>query len=58
MFSKKDDNCFSITGRRFEMWTLANKEVIEKLLNTVALEPDAEEIVFQKLLKTLCFRKI
>ena len=39
------------------MWTLANKEAIEKLLNTVALEPDDEEIVFQKLLKKLCFRK-
>ena len=39
------------------MWTFANKEVIEKLLNTVALEPDDEEIVFQKLLEKLCFGK-
>ena len=40
------------------MWTFANKEGIEKLLNTVAaLEPDDEELIFQKLLKKLCFRK-
>ena len=39
------------------MWTLANKEVIEKLLNTVALEPDDEEIVLQKLLKSYVFEK-